>query len=87
MDICPISGEAAEDYHAIRGELEQYSPALAAKDEIIVANKMDLTGAKENLKRFTAAVDGRVLAISGVTGQGLEPLGREIWRRLHPEEQ
>ncbi|HUT61113.1 MAG TPA: GTPase ObgE [Phycisphaerae bacterium] len=86
VDICPLNGDPIEDYRAIRSELRQYSPALAVKDEIIVANKMDLTGARENLKRFAAAVDGRVLAISGVTGRGVEVLGREIWRRLHGEE-
>ncbi|MCJ7543087.1 MAG: GTPase ObgE, partial [Phycisphaerae bacterium] len=50
VDICPISGsDPAEDYRAIRRELASYSPALATKSEIVVANKMDLTGADAQL--------------------------------------
>ncbi|HDZ22750.1 hypothetical protein LCGC14_0451510 [marine sediment metagenome] len=85
VDICPPTGTAADDYHAIRRELEQYSPALAAKDEIVVANKMDLTDSDAHLAELRSAVDCDVIAISAVTGRGLEALTEAIWRRLHPE--
>ena len=85
VDICPPTGTAADDYHAIRRELEQYSPALAAKDEIVVANKMDLTDSDARLAELRSAVDCDVIAISAVTGRGLEALTEAIWRRLHPE--
>ncbi|MBL7222165.1 MAG: GTPase ObgE, partial [Phycisphaerae bacterium] len=70
------------NYHAIRGELEQYSTALAAKPEIVVANKMDLTGSDERLAEFSKAIDAPVIPISAVTGKGLEALGEVIWRKV-----
>ncbi|MDP6637349.1 MAG: GTPase ObgE [Phycisphaerae bacterium] len=82
VDICPLAGDPVANYHAIRSELKQYSTALAAKPEIVVANKMDLTGSEERLAEFRKAVDAPVHAISAVTGQGLEALGEEIWRKV-----
>jgi len=86
VDVCPPTGGAVDDYRAIRSELEQYSPALAAKDEIIVANKMDLTDSDEHLAELREAVDAPVLAISAVTGKGLEALTEAIWQRLQTDE-
>ena len=85
VDISPIEGDPVADYRAIRKELESYSPALAAKDEIVVATKMDLTGSEERLQEFAAALGVEVSAISGVSGLGVKELGERIWRRLHPE--
>ncbi|MDP6543285.1 MAG: GTPase ObgE [Phycisphaerae bacterium] len=82
VDICPLTGDPVANYHAIRGELEQYSPALAAKPEIVVANKMDLTGSDERLAEFSEAVAAPVVPISAVTGKGLEALGEVIWRKI-----
>ncbi|MHC4538042.1 MAG: GTPase ObgE, partial [Planctomycetota bacterium] len=43
LDIMPTDGsDPVENYNAIRHELEQYSKALAQKQEVIVANKIDL---------------------------------------------
>jgi GTP-binding protein len=85
VDLCPLDGDAVEDYRAIRRELEQHSPALALKPEIIAANKMDLTDAKDRLKAFQDAVGKDVLPISAVAGVGLERLTEAIWRRLQDE--
>ncbi|MDP7289321.1 MAG: GTPase ObgE, partial [Phycisphaerae bacterium] len=82
VDICPMTGNPVENYHAIRRELEQYSAALAAKPEIVVANKMDLTGSDERLAEFSKAIDAPVIAISAVTGKGLEALGERIWQKV-----
>ena len=38
--------------HVLRKELEDFSPKLLTKKEIIIANKMDGEEAKENLKKF-----------------------------------
>jgi GTP-binding protein len=87
VDVHPLPGEPtpAEAYKIIRKELANYSQALADKPECIVANKIDLSDTDEAVRAFRAelaaegiAVD-RVLAISGVTGAGLESLGDELW--------
>ncbi|MCM1052583.1 MAG: GTPase ObgE [Ruminococcus sp.] len=41
-----------EDYETIRKEIENYNSKLANKKEIIIANKMDLSTAEENLVNF-----------------------------------
>jgi GTP-binding protein len=82
VDIAPLAGDPVEDYHAIRNELAQYSPKLAAKPELIGANKMDLTDAEDRLARFREKVEGEVLAVSGVAGQGLERFTERLWASL-----
>jgi GTPase len=87
VDICPLGGDPVKDYRKIRKELERYSPVLASKDEIVVANKMDLTGAADGLKRLKRALKGKpVFPISGVSGEGLPALAEKIWKRLHAGE-
>lgn len=87
IDVCPMQGDPVEDYRVIRRELEQYSAELARKPEIVVANKLDLTGAKENLKRFKKELGVEVISISAVTGAGLPELTERIWLALHPQEE
>ena len=82
VDICPLEGDPVANYHAVRSELEQYSSALTAKAEIVVANKMDLTGSDERLAEFSKALDVPIVPISAVTGRGLEALGEVIWRKV-----
>jgi GTPase len=82
VDIAPLAGDPAANYQAIRHELAEYSTTLADKPEIVVANKMDLTGAKENLRRLRGKLGVEVLPISGVTGKGLPELTERIWTVL-----
>ena len=84
VDICPLQGDPAEDYRLIRRELAEYSSDLAAKPEIIVANKMDLTDSQERLEAFRRQVgSAEIFPISAVTGKGLEALTRHIWTKLN----
>ena len=85
LDLCPPVGDAVADYRAIRRELKGYSSALAAKPEIVVANKMDITGAEDKLRELKKKLKGvKIYSISAVTGKGLEPLVEAIWEMLHP---
>jgi GTP-binding protein len=84
VDVMPVDGSIpAESYRQIRKELEAYSPKLAAKAEIVVANKMDLSGASEALADLRSALPGRqIMAISAVAGTGLRPLLETIWQQV-----
>ncbi|MHA1571381.1 MAG: GTPase ObgE [Alphaproteobacteria bacterium] len=83
VDVAPLAGpEPAQAYRTVRRELELYSQTLAGKPEIVVANKLDLSNAEENLAEFQQALDAEVAAISAVTGRGLPALLRVIQRRL-----
>ncbi len=84
VDIMPLDGsDPVKSYQQIRKELEAYSPKLAAKPEILIANKMDLTGASEALADLRTALPGRqILAVSAVAGTGLRPLLESIWQQV-----
>jgi GTP-binding protein len=81
IDICPPEGSPtpSESYEIIRNELAGYSADLAVRPEIVVANKMDLTGADEALAELQAHLDKPVLAISGAAGSGLRELTEAMW--------
>jgi GTP-binding protein len=49
---CFEGRDIIDDYEAIRNELSSYSAELAAKPEIVAANKMDMPGAQENAQRL-----------------------------------
>ena len=63
-----------EDYKVIRKELEDFSPKLLNKEEIIIANKMDLPTSSENLDKFKKKVDKKVYEISALNNQNLDIL-------------
>ena len=61
-----------EDYLLINNELKEFNEKLIEKPQIIIANKMDIPGAKENLEEFKKKVDVEVYEISAATNQGLD---------------
>jgi len=86
------SPDPVADYRAINSELALYSERLAEKPQITVLNKIDLTEARERLDSVRAALAdeaGEVLAVSGVTGEGVQELLRVVAARLEelPEEE
>jgi GTP-binding protein len=62
-----------EDYQLINHELESFNPKLLEKPQIILANKMDLEHAEENLKKFQEKVkDVAIFPISAALNEGLD---------------
>mgnify|MGYP000902051505 FL=1 len=76
VDIAGTEGrDPLEDVAIIQRELAQYSPELAARPRVLVANKLDVPGAAEKLAQLkTRYPDDEVLAISALTGEGLPTL-------------
>ncbi len=70
-------------YFQLRAELKLYNPSLLKKTEILVASKMDLPEAKENLENFRKQVKKEVLPISAVTGEGVKKVIWEIWGKIN----
>lgn len=81
IDIAPTEGcpTPLEAYRIIRQELEKYSATLAQRREIVVANKMDLTGAADALAEVRGALNAEIHAISGATGAGIRELAETMW--------
>ncbi len=75
--------DAIEAYQTVRRELEAYSGDVAAKPEIVAANKVDLPGAREGYQALRAALpDRRVVATSTITNEGVDDLLAAVWETL-----
>jgi GTP-binding protein len=71
----PADGaDPVQNYHIIRNELQQYSPALASKPEVVAVSKAELTASADVRTRLEVSLGKPVLAVSAVTGQGLAQL-------------
>ena len=80
VEAVPVDGsDPLANYRTIRAELEAYSPALAARPELLVVTKTDLTGAAEAADRIASELCREMTPISAVTGRGIpELIGRVI---------
>lgn len=77
IDMASTEGrDPYEDYVKINNELGQYKFDLLKRPQIIVANKMDLPNALENLEVFKSKLkeDYQIVPISSFTHQGLDDL-------------
>ena len=64
-----------DDYKLIRKEIEKYNDLLKNKKEIIVANKMDLENASDNLKAFKKEFpNATIIEISCMNNSGIDNL-------------
>ena len=61
-----------EDYVLINNELKEFNEKLLEKPQIIIANKMDIPGAKENLEEFKKKVNFEIFEVSAAINQGLD---------------
>jgi GTP-binding protein len=86
VDVSSASGrDAVEDFTTILDELEQFSPVVAAKPQIVVANKMDAVDDPERVKALERRVKKQrlpFLKISGATGEGVDALLESAWKEI-----
>lgn len=86
LHLIDMSGQEArdpeEDFKIINNELKNYSPELLKKQQVIVANKMDLPGAKANLERFKKTIKKKIYPVSCLKKEGLKELIDGLAERL-----
>jgi GTP-binding protein len=83
VEPLPVDGsDPLANYRAIRDELERYDASLGTRPEIVVMSKCELPGAEEVRAEFSRAIGREVLALSAVTGQGLDALLRAVVAEL-----
>ncbi len=81
IDFAAVDGrDPVSDYKVMNAELAGYSKKLAEKEQIVVANKMDIPEARENLRMFGKKVPTEVIPISAATGEGIEALLQRLRR-------
>ncbi|MCI8446136.1 MAG: GTPase ObgE [Bacilli bacterium] len=61
-----------EDYKIINQELKNFNDKMMEKPQIVIANKMDIEGAKENLERFKKEIDVPIYPISALFGEDID---------------
>jgi len=85
VDAAPPDGsDPVANFELIENELKEYSKALYGRPRLIVANKIDLTGAQENVERMRQALGG-VVAISAATGAGLKDFVSRLFAAVTAE--
>ena len=87
VDVAASEGRPpVQDLQNLRREIDLYDPTLSSRAWFVVANKMDLPGAKENLKaledRFPKV---RILPTSAAKGEGIDALKQELATRITNE--
>ncbi|MBN1912798.1 MAG: GTPase ObgE [Candidatus Omnitrophica bacterium] len=83
VDMSASEGrDPVEDYKVINKELKSYSSDLHKKQQIVVANKMDLEASAGNLTRFKKAIKKKIYPISALKKEGLEELVAAISKKL-----
>jgi GTPase len=86
VDVSGASGrDPAHDLDTVRRELELFQPALAAKPQMVAANKIDALDDPARaaaLEKRAADLKLPFFRISGATGAGVPELVEAMWHRL-----
>ena len=78
VDASGLEGrDPIDDYYKINAELKKYSEKIARRTQVLVANKIDLPEAQENLPRLQKLAEEngmKFFAISAATREGVQEL-------------
>ena len=84
IDVAGSEGRSpVEDLQNLRKEIDLYDPMLSSRTWLIVANKMDLPNAKENLELLREKFSKiRIVPISAANGEGIDTLKKALAERM-----
>lgn len=89
VDILPPDPDRdiVQDVRQIAGELEKFSPELAAQERWLVINKLDQLSEEDAARACEDLLqglgwEGRVFRISGLSGEGVKELSQACMNRL-----
>lgn len=86
IDVSDKTQDHFLNYQLIINELESYNKDLTKKPQLIIANKIDLPDAKDNLKKLKAQIKLPIIAISAKQRLNLEILIKEIANTIKKEQ-
>ena len=76
--------EPWKDYEVLKKEIDEYSVELAERPYLVVANKLDVECAKENLERFVKETGVTPLCVSCETREGVDAFLEELKKLVNP---
>jgi GTP-binding protein len=84
IDVAGSEGrDPVEDLQNLRKEIDLYDPTLSSRPWLVVANKMDLPEAKENLERLRETFSKIIIVpISAANGEGIDRLKEALAERM-----
>src|SRR5438477_697260 len=84
IDVAGSEGRSpVEDLQNLRKEIDLYDPMLSSRPWLIVANKMDLPNANENLETLQEKFSKvRTVSISAANGEGIDTLKTALAERM-----
>lgn len=79
IDMAGVDARKPEDdYNCLRDELHLHDAALSERPSLVLANKMDLPEAEENLERFRKETGCEPICISAEDGSGIDDLKAQL---------
>jgi GTP-binding protein len=84
VDVAGSEGRnPVEDLQNLRREIDLYDPTLSSRAWFVVANKMDLPGAQENLKTLQERFPKlQILPTAAAKGEGIDALKQALATRI-----
>ena len=86
VDVSSASGrDPVDDFETIMNELTLFDPTVAAKPQLVVANKVDALDDPSRATRLERHVEALGLTsyrVSGVTGKGIPKLLEGLWNAI-----
>jgi len=84
IDVAGSEGRSpVEDLQNLRKEIDLYDPMLSSRPWLIIANKMDLPNANENLETLQEKFSKvRIVPISAANGEGIDTLKKALAERM-----
>jgi GTPase len=84
IDVAGSEGRSpVEDLENLRKEIDLYDPALSSRPWLVVANKMDLRNANENLETLRERFPKiNIIPISAANGEGIDTLKEALAERM-----
>ena len=71
-----------EDYVIINNELKEFNPKILDKPQIVIANKMDMPNALDNLEKFKEKVNIEIYPVKAITNEGLKEVIEALAKKL-----
>ena len=83
IDMGAVEGrDPYSDYEIINNELKNFNEEIIKKPQIVIANKMDMPGAMENLEKFKEKVNLEIYPVKAINNEGLKDVIEALAKKL-----